>query len=164
MAFVVHFNDGRDEFPSACRRCLAKVICVPMRARLPGRIMAHQSFGAFSSSSNISNFPPVWALTPRKPRRNHARIVQHQHVARRAEIPANRGNRRCSIGFRLPMQNQQARFVAPGAGCCAISSGGRSKSKSAVRIARVSSFKPEVSSRERQFRHVQPEFRIVNNF
>ena len=43
-----------------------RLMRVPTRARLPGRSRVHQSLVSFSSTSRISNLPPVLAFTPRK--------------------------------------------------------------------------------------------------
>ena len=86
-----------------------------MRARLPGRNMTHQSFGRFSSSSRISNFPPVLAFTAAQTRRNDTRIVQNQHVAGAEKFQQIR---KSPVFEPVPvaMQNQQPRFIPFGRG------------------------------------------------
>ena len=141
-----------------------RMIWVPMRAFFPGRSMAHQSFKAFSSSNNISNLPPVFALVPR----NRAGITRELFKTRTSPSRKNSGkslNFRCSIRPSGRCKTSSRDPSRLDAGCCAINSGGRVKLKSAVRTGRVSSFKPEVSSRQGDnLRPDSEDFQTVNNF
>ena len=87
------------------------MICVPMRARLPGRSMTHQSLAAIFLEQQHFKLPAGPGIRAAQTGGNHARIVQHQHVAgaeksrQIPELPV----------FDAPvraMQNQQARFIA----------------------------------------------------
>ena len=96
MAFVVHFNDGRGD-----RRLvrLGSREELDLRCRgarvLPGRIIAHQSLGAFSSSNKISNRPPVLALMPRN-RAGMTRELFNTSTSPARRNPSKSRNRRCS--------------------------------------------------------------------
>ena len=102
-----------------------------------------------------------------QPRGNDARVVQDQHVAGAqkfqeiAESPVFDAARssRCKTSSRDSSRR--------GAGCCAINSGGNTKSKSAVRIP--ASFEFQVSrckwsARRFEIWPFQPGFQVVNNF
>ena len=86
-----------------------------MRARLPGRSIAHQSLRAFSSSNRISNWPPERALAPR----NRAGMTRELF-----NTSTSPGAKKFQQIAKFPvfdpsagaMQNQQPRFVAPGRG------------------------------------------------
>jgi hypothetical protein len=97
--------------------------------------------GAFSSSSKTSNFPPVLALTPR----NLAGITRELFSTSTSPGISNSrkaGNRRCSMRFSPRCKTRRRDASRLGAGCCAINSGGSSKSKSAVRIGASFELKP----------------------
>ena len=113
--------------------------CRPARV-WPGRSIAHQSLRAFSSSSRISNRPPVRAFDAAQAGRGSRANCSAPARRRREKIPASRGNLRCSMRPPSRCKTRSRDSSRRGAGCCAINSGGRTKSKSAVRIARVSSF------------------------
>ena len=127
--------------PASCKNDLRSDARV-----LPGRSMAHQSFGAFSSSSRISNLPPVLAFEPR----NRAGITRELFSTSTSPARKNSsksGNCRCSMRSvrrdakpAAAIDRAAARAVAR-----SVPAAGQNR-KSAVRIARVLSFRPEVSS------------------
>jgi hypothetical protein len=80
----------------------------------------------------------------------------------RAKIPASREPPVFDAVFAFRCKTRRRDSSRLGAGCCAINSGGSSKSKSAVRIARVSSLSKFQAVVRKQV--VRGNFRIVNNF
>ncbi len=87
-----------------------------------------------------------------KPRRNHAAVIEHQQIARPAATPADSANfasRNAPVARSMTSMRLCPRSAG---GCCAISSSGKSKSKSATRnrrrwITHSSSRLPEMLER-----------------
>ena len=144
---------------------IARMICVPMRAFLPGRSMAHQSFGAFSSSTRFQ-IAAAFGVYAAQPRRNHPRIVQHQHIASAqkfqqiAELPMFDVSVRRDAKPAAAIHPVWARAVARSIPAAGQNRNRRFASRASFKF-QVGSFKP---ARRKIFRRFAGCLQIVNNF
>ena len=141
MAFIVHFGNGCGNV------CQFAVCIVEIDLRSDARVFAGTNHDPpivrriFFQQQNFK-LAAGFGVHAAQSGGNDARIVQYKHVAVAEKFQKIAEFSMFNAGRSLRFKTNSRDSSRLAAGCCAINSGGRAKSKSAVRIA--GSFKVQI--------------------